>query len=68
MLTPLACWTISANKIAEILPAYKHFSTAEDQNAQMLTVCHLIVNINFRWPSDGKLVGVIELGAQVCLK
>ncbi|KAJ7850483.1 hypothetical protein B0H14DRAFT_2581923 [Mycena olivaceomarginata] len=33
---------------------------------QMLpNLCYLIVNVNFRGPSDGKLVGVIELGAQV---
>jgi hypothetical protein len=26
---------------------------------------HLIATLTFGWPSDGKLVGLMELGAQV---
>jgi hypothetical protein len=31
-------------------------------------LCDLIVNVNFRWPSDEKFIGVMELGVQVRLK
>ncbi|KAJ7730832.1 hypothetical protein B0H14DRAFT_2640162 [Mycena olivaceomarginata] len=31
-------------------------------------LCDLIVNVNFRWPSDEKFIGVMELGVQVHLK